>query len=900
MSTSSLSTPGRTNKTKFWLIAVGLLCVVLLVLFHPSFESGKVVFANDGPLGVLVSAAAAMPGVLLAYWKDLNWLGTQELGAALGPTTGIYVLLTYPFSVITFAKFYVPASLLFLGICAVICGRRMGFHPVACILLGIAAALNTNVLSNAAWGLPTRALNLGVAFLAIAALHTGLRRNPWLCAILAGLAVGFGIMEGFDVGAIFSLYLAAFAFFLALQEPGGTPQRIFRGLSRVAIMAICAALISFQAMTALVETQLKGVAQAKQTQMGGMGDWNWATQWSLPKIESLRILIAGLFGYRLDTPDGGNYWGTVGRDPVLDANPELIQQGQHQLRHSGSGEYAGVLVVMVAIWAFAQACRGQASPYSARDRRLVLFWAAMAFVSLLLAFGRHAPFYQLIFPLPFFSSIRNPIKFLHPFHLTLLVLFGYGLHDLCQRFSAKASAGNAGLQGGIKAWWGRTSKFEKKWVMAAALVGAISVIGWLAYSASRGDLIRYLTNNGFPETIAAEISAFSIKEVRWYVIFFALSLGAVVLLLSRPWSGIKSQWVMIALGGVLTADLLRASTPWVLYYDYQYKYQSNPVIDILRDKPYERRVALLPFWPRDQQFELFQQLYGIEWTQHLYQYYNIQSLDIVQAPRAAIENAIYKSNFQTTNMASIVRLWELTNTRYLIGLAGFVEVLNQQLDPKERRFRVHTTFDLAAKGGQSTNLRLEDLTAVIKPDGPYAIIEFTGALPRAATFEHWQVNTNDQEVLKILVDPEFDPKSTVLVSGDVAELKTASASTNHARLKKAEFVHYSPKNIQLKTEESQASVLLLNDKHHPDWKVWVDGKPQPLLRCNYIMRGVFLAPGAHLVNFRFQPSLVPFYISLATLLAGAAVLAYLIVIHKDNGGLPQPQPAETKSTQPAP
>jgi len=35
------------------------------------------------------------------------------------------------------------------------------------------------------------------------------------------------------------------------------------------------------------------------------------------------------------------------------------------------------------------------------------------------------------------------------------------------------------------------------------------------------------------------------------------------------------------------------------------------------------------------------------------------------------------------------------------------------------------------------------------------------------------------------------------------------------------------------------------------WQVFVNGKPAELLRCNFIMRGVYLTPGAHTVEFKF-------------------------------------------------
>ena len=71
----------------------------------------------------------------------------------------------------------------------------------------------------------------------------------------------------------------------------------------------------------------------------------------------------------------------------------------------------------------------------------------------------------------------------------------------------------------------------------------------------------------------------------------------------------------------------------------------------------------------------------------------------------------------------------------------------------------------------------------------------------------------------------------------------------------------------------------MNDKHDPTWKVFVDGKPAPMLRCNYIMRGVFLTPGKHTVEFYFRPSMKPGYITLAAMLL--AVLLSGVMIYSE-------------------
>ena len=53
---------------------------------------------------------------------------------------------------------------------------------------------------------------------------------------------------------------------------------------------------------------------------------------------------------------------------------------------------------------------------------------------------------------------------------------------------------------------------------------------------------------------------------------------------------------------------------------------------------------------------------------------------------------------------------------------------------------------------------------------------------------------------------------------------------------------------------AKGGFLVLNDV----WQDWqsatVDGRPAPVLRANLMFRAVFLAPGAHRVRFRFEPS----------------------------------------------
>jgi hypothetical protein len=119
----------------------------------------------------------------------------------------------------------------------------------------------------------------------------------------------------------------------------------------------------------------------------------------------------------------------------------------------------------------------------------------------------------------------------------------------------------------------------------------------------------------------------------------------------------------------------------------------------------------------------------------------------------------------------------------------------------------------------------------------------------------------------------FDPNQSVLVAGGLPPgLRPDGGNRTPGAV---QFQQYAPRDIRLKADVAAPAVLLLNDRFDPLWTVSVDGRPANLLRCNFIMRGVYLEPGLHAVRFRFQPPVWPFYVSLGGLLAGLLLLGTL-------------------------
>jgi hypothetical protein len=189
--------------------------------------------------------------------------------------------------------------------------------------------------------------------------------------------------------------------------------------------------------------------------------------------------------------------------------------------------------------------------------------------------------------------------------------------------------------------------------------------------------------------------------------------------------------------------------------------------------------------------------------------------------------------------------------------------------------KVHSRYTLAPKPGVSQPRTYDDLTVAPKEDGQIALFEVPNTLPRVKLYTQWQVNTNIQETLKTLADKAFDYQNTVLLDEPLTSKQ--SGVTTNATANFAEIAQYAPKRIAIKASASAPAVLLMNDKFDPDWKVLVDGRPDKIMRANYVMRGIFLQPGSHTVVLSFEPSLRWLYVSLAGIalgvLLGLALLA---------------------------
>jgi hypothetical protein len=93
----------------------------------------------------------------------------------------------------------------------------------------------------------------------------------------------------------------------------------------------------------------------------------------------------------------------------------------------------------------------------------------------------------------------------------------------------------------------------------------------------------------------------------------------------------------------------------------------------------------------------------------------------------------------------------------------------------------------------------------------------------------------------------YDPNEIALIeNGPALNSKSDPERT-------ASVVSMSEKGIEVVTHSREPAFLVLSDTYYPGWEATVDGNLTTIYRTDYVLRGVVLASGEHVVRLSFRP-----------------------------------------------
>lgn len=158
------------------------------------------------------------------------------------------------------------------------------------------------------------------------------------------------------------------------------------------------------------------------------------------------------------------------------------------------------------------------------------------------------------------------------------------------------------------------------------------------------------------------------------------------------------------------------------------------------------------------------------------------------------------------------------------------------------------------------------------PDGRELVLENRDVLPKAWLVPAVRVVQGSGETLRILQESSFDPGRIALVESPPPIPLSAAASPSPPGT--VAIDRYGGERLDLIATPRVNSLLVLGEKYVQGWQLRVDGKAARIHPVNHVLRGVYLTPGRHRVEFRFDP--LPFRIGTYLTLASFALFALML------------------------
>jgi len=473
----------------------------------------------------------------------------------------------------------------------------------------------------------------------------------------------------------------------------------------------------------------------------------------------------------------------------------------------------GYVGVIVVLLAVCGFAAGGGGDVAAR-----IFAGALALFSLLVALGKHFPLYGLLYDhLPMFNKFRIPVM--------VLVLFQLAL--------AMAAAWGWGLLVRVGESRGRFDLVDKLLAGAAALLGVLGLFALFGAESSRG---------AYVSMALAHQPRFSAEAARAAFTAFTGDLGKVsflgLVIVGMTWFTRRGKFPValasVAALALLLVELWPVSRAVMLptigdAHARDLDTGRDDVVEFLEKvaPPGEARV-----FSYEQELFMDNRMAG----------FGISTL----GGRHSAKTKLYQDLMDSNSLLQLPWL-ALLNCRYW--------VFSRPVAPTDLPAEWYRTLKLVHSSEAG------------------AVYEFILSLPRATLIGDWAREPDaGRSVLDSVSAVVHNPATFTWLDRDPGVPAGATDSVGSARV-----TRYKLHEVEVDVSAHRPAVLRLADLYYPDWKVFVDGKPERLLRADHALRAVAVPAGHHTVLFKYESaafrvglwvSIVSTFLSLALLGVG--------------------------------
>jgi hypothetical protein len=229
------------------------------------------------------------------------------------------------------------------------------------------------------------------------------------------------------------------------------------------------------------------------------------------------------------------------------------------------------------------------------------------------------------------------------------------------------------------------------------------------------------------------------------------------------------------------------------------------------------------------------------------------------------ENAHYYADYGFANISAYVTISE---RRYKQFLDTF-SLMSTMPDLMNLKYLIIPATEFTAQKG----VLAAKYSPVFTSANGSVVLENRTVLPKVWLVPSVAEVTDPRQQLAIMnSDPTFNPAQIALVESQPPFPLAPYGQALNPGSTRVDI--YTPNRIVVTAEANVNAMVVLGEKYYRWWYATVDGKPAAIYPVDHILRGVYLAPGIHKVEFVFDP--LPFKIGKWLTLASFAFYALIL------------------------
>ena len=416
-----------------------------------------------------------------------------------------------------------------------------------------------------------------------------------------------------------------------------------------------------------------------------------------------------------------------------------------------------------------------------------VFWLFACVIGLILSCGKYSSLYKLFYELPFFGDIRAPIKLLDNMQIGLGILAAFGINNICESKSL-------------------IHKYKKHIIITLSLIGLTFFLNALKvyiYPDIWNAKFEATGYSFYADNLIARVS------ISWLHASTCILIGMLAVLLI-----IKKQTVyaLILIVLTLSLDSILLTSRYFKSTPINNITANNSVLDFLSQKQHNERIALID------QTGIYNSWLAVQGG-----YRDLNFFNIWQMNRMPLEY----DNFLKVLGSNPFRMWQLASVRYIV-IPEQLRLLFQKNLEINHFFKDRLKYQVPTSNGVRTDI----------------LSEFTGSIPRFALYYNWQ-SLNLNEHLDVLSSKDYDPLKITLadLSADIG------SQLNNRSFDQINPTFLSKERVELNIYTKETCLLRFSQRFQPGWRCLVNGQEQTIIKLDYLVMGVLLDEGKHVVEF---------------------------------------------------